>query len=230
LTVELDALAAAPSPEVVAERLAAVRARVAAAGRDPAAVRIVAVTKGYRPEAVDAALAAGLVDLGENRPDELVAKAARTPSVPGLCWHFLGAIQRRRIGELAGVVGVWQTVARPEEGRAIAALHPGAHVLVQVNAAGTPGQNGCTLGEVPAMVTELRGTGLDVRGLMLLAPRGSAAARTAMRSVAETARGLGLTELSMGMTDDLDEALAEGATMVRVGRALFGPDPGSGPP
>jgi PLP dependent protein len=223
LTVEPGALAAPPAPEVVAQRLAEVRARVAAAGRDPASVRIVAVTKGYRHEAVEAALSAGLVDVGENRADELVAKAARVSPVPGLCWHFLGALQRRRIRELAGVVGFWQTVARPEEGRAIAAMVPGAPVLVQVNAAGSPGQNGCALGEVPGLVAELRGAGLDVRGLMLLAPRGSAAARAAMRGVAEEARRLELTELSMGMTDDLDEALAEGSTMLRVGRALFGP-------
>jgi len=215
----LDALAPPAPAEVVGERVDALRARIAAAGRDPRTIRIVAVTKGYRVDAVHAALAAGLTDIGENRAEELLAKAA-VVAVP--CWHYLGAIQRRRVGRLAPVVGMWQTVARAAEGAAIAAHAPGAAVLVQVDPTATPGHNGCALDEVPAVVAALRALALDVRGLMLLAPRAPGdRVRATMRSVAEAASALGLGEVSMGMTDDLDEALAEGTTMVRIGRGLF---------
>jgi len=219
--------AAAPPADVVAARVEALRRHIAEAGRDPASVRIVAVTKGFGPDAVAAALAAGLRDIGENRVDELLAKAhafpAAGPDAP--CWHYLGAIQRRRVPELAPVVGVWETVARVEEGRSIAARAPGAAVLVQVDVSGLPGHNGCAPAAVPDLVAALRTLPLEVRGLMLLAPQGpDAEVRAAMRTVAAAA-ALGLPEVSMGMTDDLDAALAEGTTMVRVGRGLFGPRP-----
>jgi len=226
---DLGALAQPPPADVVAGRVDALRRRIERRGRDPETVRIVAVTKGFAPGAVDAAMAAGVTDIGENRAEELLAKARLLGSAPldrAPCWHYLGAVQRRRVAALAGVVGMWQTLARRDEGVVIAAHSPAAPVLVQVNAAATPGQNGCPLHEAPGLVEELRASGLDVRGLMVLAPRApSAEVRRAMRSVAATAADLGLAELSMGMTDDLDEALDEGATIVRIGRGLFGERP-----
>jgi PLP dependent protein len=221
------ALAPGPPPDVVVERLAGLRRRIEAAGADPEGVRIVAVTKGFDFAAVEAAMRAGLVDIGENRVDELLAKAARGSELAGTpCWHYLGAIQRRRVPALAPVVGLWQTVARLVEGAAIATHAPGAPVLVQVDAAGRPGQNGCPIAEVPRLVEDLRALALEVRGLMLLAPRGEPTeTRRVMRAVADTGRALGLAELSMGMTDDLDEAVSEGATIVRIGRGLFGERP-----
>ena len=229
---DLGALRAPPPADVVAGRVARLRRRIADTGRDPDTVRIVAVTKGFGIAAVEAAMAAGITDIGENRAEELLAKAGAGAGAgaggAGVVngapqWHYLGAVQRRRVPALAPVVGLWQTVARPAEGVAIAAHAPGAPVLVQVNAAGTAGQNGCSLNEVPGVVDALRTVALEVRGLMVLAPRGpSDEVRRVMRTVAHAAADLGLAELSMGMTDDLDEALAEGTTMVRVGRGLFG--------
>jgi PLP dependent protein len=224
---DLGTLAPSPPVEVVAGRVEQLRGRIVAAGRDPGTVRIVAVTKGFGIAAVEAALASGITEIGENRADELLAKVAAgaggAAASPGPHWHYLGAIQRRRVPALAPVVGLWQTVARPAEGAVIATHAPGAPVLVQVNAAGSPGQNGCSLSEVPGLVERLRTLALDVRGLMLLAPQGPAdEVRRLMRSLAHSAADLHLPELSMGMTDDLDEALAEGATIVRVGRGLFG--------
>jgi uncharacterized pyridoxal phosphate-containing UPF0001 family protein len=228
-----DAAPPAPAPasvppvEVVRARLEVLRRRIADAGRDPAGVRIVAVTKGFAPEAVRAALAVGLPDIGENYAAELISKAAElSGSTDGACWHYLGAVQRRRVRSLAPVVGCWQTVCRGVEGEAIASHAPGAAVLVEVDTTGLPGRNGAPPGDVPALVGSLRGQGLDVRGLMIVGPPGPPeAARPAFRVTARLAADLGLPEISMGMTDDLEVAVSEGSTMVRVGRALFGERP-----
>ena len=230
------ALAVPPPAEVVAARVVALRHRIEDAGRDPAGVRIVAVTKGFTAGAIDAARAAGLTDIGENYADEFVAKLRDVSSAggapdaatasPPTRWHYLGAIQRRRVRMLAPVVSWWQTVARVSEGEAIASRAPGATVLVEVETTGIPGRNGCAPSEVPALVTTLRAAGLDVRGLMTVGPPGPPVeSRRSFRVTAELARALGLPEVSMGMTDDLEAALSEGSTMLRVGRALFGERP-----
>jgi len=214
--------------------------RIELAGGDPDAVRIVAVTKGFGPDAVRAALAAGLCDIGENYAQELLAKAAAllgapSPSSPDaldtrgdgrLRWHFLGGIQRNKVKGLAPLVACWQSVARAVEGEAIARHCPGASLLVEVDLTGAPSRNGCAPGEVPALVATLRSFDLDVRGLMTVAPAaGGDVARRAFRTCRELADRLDLPERSMGMSGDLELAVAEGTTMVRLGRALFGERP-----
>jgi PLP dependent protein len=215
--------------DAVAERLRSVRRRIEHAGGDPSTVRVVAVTKGFGPEAVVAARDAGLHDIGENYANELVAKAAELegrPSAPSAVrWHFLGAIQRNKVARLAPVVGVWQSVARAEEGARIARYAPGATVLVEVDTTGLPGRNGCPPDGVRALVPRLRDDGLDVRGLMTVAAPGPEAADAAFATVRSLADDLGLEERSMGMTDDLEAAVRAGTTMVRIGRALFGERP-----
>ncbi len=140
------------------------------------------VTKGFGPEAVVAARAAGLDDIGENYANELVAKAAEVagdPSSPSpLRWHFLGAIQRNKVARLAPIVGLWQSVSRVEEGARIARFAPGATVLVEVDTTGLSGRNGCPPDGVRALVPRLRDAGLDVRGLMTVAAPGLEAARS----------------------------------------------------
>jgi hypothetical protein len=213
----------------VAERLHSVRLRIEQAGGDPATVRVVAVTKGFGPEAVIAARDAGLHDIGENYANELVEKASvvesdrSTPSP--LRWHFLGAIQRNKVARLAAVVGVWQSVSRAEEGARIARFSPGATVLVEVDTTGLSGRNGCPPDGVRALVGRLRDDDLDVRGLMTVAAPGPEAASAAFATVRSLADELGLEERSMGMTDDLEAAVRAGTTMVRIGRALFGERP-----
>lgn len=202
------------------------RHRIEGAQGDPGAVRIVAVTKGFGPDAVEAALAVGLADLGENYAQELLVKAPQAEAARGGVtprWHFLGAVQRNKVAALAPVVDCWQGVARRVEGEAIARRRPGATVLVQVDLTGRPDRNGCSPAEVAELVSELSGLGLDVRGLMTVAPPGPDRARQAFRTVRELADRLGLPERSMGMSDDLEAAVAEGSTMVRIGRGLFGP-------
>ncbi len=204
-----------------------VRQRIADAGGDPDRVRVVGVTKGFGPETARAASEAGLSDLGENYAAELVAKAAALPpaGTGGPTWHFLGTVQRNKVADLAPVVGVWQSVARPAEGERIARFSPSAHVLVQVDTTGLPGRNGCPPSDAGALVAHLRQVGLDVRGLMTVAAPGEAAATGAFETVRQLADELGLEERSMGMTDDFEIAVAAGSTMVRVGRALFGERP-----
>ncbi|MGH9087650.1 MAG: YggS family pyridoxal phosphate enzyme [Acidimicrobiales bacterium] len=206
----------------MAAAAAAVRARIAAAGGDPGTVRVVAVTKGFGPDVARATVAAGLLDVGENYAQELLAKAVGWDTVPAPRWHFLGAVQRNKVPALAPVVDCWQSVARAVEGEAIARRRPGAGVLVEVDLTGRKGRNGCSPDAVPALVTDLGSLGLDVRGLMTVAPPGPGGARPAFRTVRDLADRLGLPERSMGMSGDLEDAVAEGSTMVRVGRALFG--------
>ncbi len=229
-----SASSAAHDSDEVARRVRAIHERIAEAGGDPAAVRVVAVTKGFGPDAVRAARQAGLGDLGENYAAELLAKASAAEEGPVLnagraaadvVWHFLGPVQRNKVAKLAPIVGLWQSVAREAEGARIAQFAPGAAVLVQVDTTGQSGRNGCTPGEAGVLVDGLRAFGLDVRGLMTVAAPGEAAARQAFATVGLLADDLGLEERSMGMSDDLEAAVAAGSTMVRVGRALFGDRP-----
>jgi pyridoxal phosphate enzyme (YggS family) len=172
-----------------------------------------------------AALAAGLADLGENRAQELLAKApelAGDPAAPR--WHFLGALQRNKVRALAPWVSCWQSVDRPELGPVLARHAPGATVLVEVNLAGEPQKSGCAPGEAPALRDALAGLGLVVAGLMAVPPAHDDP-RPWFAALRELGERLGVAELSMGMTDDFEVAVEEGATIVRVGRALFGERP-----
>lgn len=208
----------------VARRLAALHRRIEAAGGDPGRVAVVAVTKTFGPEAVVAAVEAGCTLVGENYAQELVAKAtalAGDPRTEGrLHWQFLGAIQRNKVGSLAPHVACWQSVARLAEGEAIARRRPGAPVMVEVETTGRPGRNGCPAEGVPDLVRSLAAAGLTVRGLMTVATPDDPTA--AFRITRRLADDLGLAERSMGMSDDLEPAVAEGSTMVRIGRGLFG--------
>jgi len=217
----------ATPPDDLEDRLGAVRRRIAAAGGDPARVAVVAVTKGFGPAAVEAAARASL-DVGENYAQELVAKQAELAGTPGAAdvrWHFLGAVQRNKVRRLAPVVSVWQALVRAVEGEEIARAAPGTSVLVEVLTAPGSGRNGVPPRDVAPLVGQLRALDLDVRGLMTVAPQDPAAARAGFAAVTRLADELGLAERSMGMTGDLELAVAEGSTMVRVGRALFGDRP-----
>jgi pyridoxal phosphate enzyme (YggS family) len=213
----------------VAEAVAAVRARIdaaaARAGRDAADVTLVAATKTVDPERVRAVVAAGVADVGENRAQELLEKA---PVVDGACWHFVGALQRNKVRALAPWVVCWHSVDRAVLGAEIARRAPGARVLVEVNLAGEHQKHGCAPELAPGLVDELRGQGLAVAGLMAVPPAGEEP-RPWFAALRELAIRLDLRELSMGMTDDFEVAVEEGATMVRVGRALFGDRPVADP-
>jgi PLP dependent protein len=224
--------------ELVASRLATVRARVVAAGGGPE-VEVLAVTKGFGPDAIEAAIGAGLVDVGENYAQELLDKASALPPDPTAAgerprFHFIGRLQRNKVRQLVDLVVLWQTVDRLELAVEIAKRAPSAAVLVQLNLSGQAQKGGCEPTETADLVTAARGLGLDVRGLMGVAPAGEPeAARPGFRQLVALADSLDLPIRSIGMSGDLEVAVAEGSTMVRIGRGLFGerpPGPGrSGP-
>lgn len=235
-------------------RAALVRSRIAraavAVGRDPGAVTLVAVTKTHPVAVAAAALRAGLTDLGENRVDELVERAA---ALPGARWHLVGRLQGNKVRDAVGRATVIHSVDRPGLVDAIArrAAAQGLvqAILVQVNVGDDPAKGGCRLAEAEGLVAYAREhRGVRVEGLMtvpplpppgvdpLLAARPHFAALRELRDrigsapapgevPGGTERGL---HLSMGMSQDLEAAVAEGATMVRIGTALLGPRPAAG--
>ena len=218
------------------ERLAHVRVEIArrqaGAGRgDP--VTIVAVTKGFGPEAVAAALAAGLVDLGENRVQEALAKLD-TPAGRRATWHLIGHLQRNKAKQVPGrfaLVHSLDSGALAEElDRRAGARGVRQRVLLQVNVAGEAEKSGCTPAEAPALARRVAALPqLALEGLMTIAPftddpdvqrrtfRGLRVLRDALQE-----EGLWLPTLSMGMSADYGTAVEEGATVIRLGTVLFG--------
>lgn len=213
------------SADDVAANLAVVRDRIAASGRDPDTITVVGVTKDQPRDVIPAALAAGLVDLGENRADALVTAASEHA---GARWHYLAPIQRNKVAQLGPHVAVWQTVDREAAAEAIAKHSAAGEVLVQVNLTDDPNRGGCALSEAAPLVGALRDQGMSVRGLMAIGPLGPpAASRDGFRSVCALADELELPVRSLGMSGDLEVAVEAGSTMVRIGAALFGPRPGA---
>lgn len=212
-------------PEVVSARVRALRSRIAAV--TDREVRIVAVTKGFGAGAVRAALAAGIHDVGENYAQELLDKhAALGELAREVRWQFIGRLQRNKVRSLASVVSCWQTIDRDELAAELSRRAPGAAVLVQLNLSGEPQKGGCPIDDAPRLVARCSQLGLEVRGLMGVGPAGPPErARRGFRHLVALADELGLPERSIGMTADLEVALEEGSTMVRVGRELFGPRP-----
>ena len=208
----------------VAERVAGVRERIAASGGSPQ-VGIVAVTKRFTTAHAEAAAAAGCMAIGENYAQELLAKwADRRPPVE---LQFIGQLQRNKVRHLAGVVDVFATVDRPALVAELVRRVPAARVFVQVDTTGEPGKGGCPLEEVPALVEAAVAAGLRVEGLMTVGPTegGAERARSGFRAVRVLTDRLGLGECSMGMTADLEVAVQEGSTQLRLGTVLFGPRP-----
>ncbi len=207
--------------ERVAANLTLVQARIASTGRDPQSVRVVAVTKTFSPAEVRAAYDVGLRDVGENYVDELCEKREATPELD-LHWHFLGALQTNKIPRIVRCADLLSGVTRTREIDVIAKVSPGQRVDLQVDFTGEGQRNGAAPREVAELVAYARARTLFVRGLMVVAPRGEKETRDAFRRTRDLADQLGLTERSMGMSDDLEIACELGSTEVRVGRALFG--------
>ncbi|HSN02853.1 MAG TPA: YggS family pyridoxal phosphate-dependent enzyme [Acidimicrobiales bacterium] len=216
--------------ERVARNLAALRERIAATGRDPSGVRVVAVTKTFGPEAVLAAQSAGLDAVGENYLVELEDKRAALGGA-AVAWHYLGALQSNKIARVAAVADVICTVSRDKEIERLAGIGATARLYVQVDFTGLAQRNGANPGEAAELVARARDRGLAVVGLMTVAPPDPAGAERSFRDTARLADELGLEVRSMGMSDDLELACRWGTSEVRVGRALFGPRaPRANPP
>ena len=216
--------ASSASPDLTARvgaNVTALRERIARTGRDPASIRLVAVTKTFGVEAVDAALANGLHDLGENYVDELETKAARRRGAR-LTWHYIGALQSNKIARICSSAQVVATVSRTKELERVARSDHHPELLIQVDYTGAATRNGASADEVPALLRRARDLELEVRGLMTVAAPDPAMARSAFANLARLREELGLVECSMGMSDDLEIACELGTTELRIGRALFG--------
>ena len=226
------------SESAVAARLAAVRARVAdaalAAGRDPAEVGIIGVSKRQSLAAVRAALAAGLEDFGENFVQEALGKMDALG--PGQArWHFIGALQSNKTAAVAERFDWVHSVDRDKLAERLSRQRPAGlpplNVCVQVHIGDEPSKSGVAPDEAGALARRVAGLpGLRLRGLMAVPPPETDATRQRAwcRRLAElfaeiNAAGLAMDTLSMGMSDDLEAAVAEGATVVRIGTAIFGP-------
>jgi pyridoxal phosphate enzyme (YggS family) len=214
----------------IAARLAEVTERIeaAAGGR---AVTVIGVTKAFGAGLLTEAAAAGLTDLGENYAQEVQAKVgalgwveADRPAVPRL--HFIGGLQRNKIKRLAPWIHLWQTVDRAALVDTLATRVPGTRVLIQVNTTGEPQKSGCRPDEAAGLVERAVDAGLGVSGLMTIGPTDpDADPRPGFVALRTLVDRLGLTEASMGMSADYEAAVAEGATMVRLGSVLFGSRP-----
>lgn len=227
--------------EGIPERVRAVRRRIeeaaAACGRDPAEIRLVAVSKTWPPQAVVAAHEAGLGVFGENYVQEARDKIAALAALP-LRWHLIGHLQTNKAKfavRLFDLIHTLDSVRLAREIDRLAARLPKVQdVLIQVSLAGEETKSGASPAEVPALLAEAsRLSHLRVLGLMTIPPyfddperaRPYFARLRALRDRLEEESGIALPELSMGMTGDFEAAIAEGATLVRIGTAIFGNRP-----
>ena len=214
----------------IAANIADVRSRIGRAaeraGRDPAGVRLVAVTKSTGADGVRAAYDAGLREFGENRVADAAAKLAQLEDFrESVTWRLVGHLQRNKARDALGLFDIIDSVDSERLAERIDGLASSpVPVLLEVNVSGEPAKHGFDLAEVDKAAGRIgRRRNLEVRGLMAMAPRveDPGEARPFFRALREAAERLGLTELSMGMTGDFEVAVEEGATMVRIGRALF---------
>ncbi len=229
----------------IASAVAAVRARIVQAcvraGRAPDAVRLVVATKTVPPAGVLAAIRGGADTVGENVIQEMTAKQdalAGEPDASGTRWDFIGTLQRNKVKQVVGRVAMVHGVDSVRLAEAMSARASAAglvqEVLIEVNVSGEATKHGFPVAGLPGAVTEIGDlSGVVVRGAMTVAPaRDPEQARRCFASLAQIIREdwwpAGAGELSMGMSDDFELAIEEGATMVRVGSAIFGAHSGLG--
>jgi pyridoxal phosphate enzyme (YggS family) len=210
----------------VADNLAAVRERIARAGRDPNEIAIVAVTKGFDVSVCRDAVASGLPMLGENRVQEALGKMEQLPEAE---WHLIGHLQTNKARQAAGRFALIQSVDSVRLAEVIARLAPLQPVLVEVNVAREPQKSGADPAEALDVITAAAGM-LDLQGLMGMGPSAGDPAEAfaelrELRDEAEQRLGTKLPILSMGMSGDFEAAVAAGSTMLRLGQVLFGPRP-----
>jgi PLP dependent protein len=230
------------APQFSPAALQSVRSRIAraaaAAGRDPESIRLLAVSKLQPATMVRAAVAAGQRDFGENYVQEGAEKIDALADLPGLAWHFIGQLQGNKTREVATRFDWVHTVDRERIAARLSAQRPHhappLQVLLQVSLADEPGKGGVPPAGTPDLARAVAALpGLRLRGLMCIPPPAAdlQAQRVPFRQLRElllqlNAAGHALDTLSMGMSDDLEAAVLEGSTLVRVGTAIFGPRPG----
>ena len=215
--------------EQLAQNLAAVRERIARAAdrarRDPGGILLLAVTKVFPAEAICAAHALGLREFGENYVQELEGKAPAVAALEGARFHLIGHLQSNKSARAAELFHVVQTVDSPKLARRLDAAGRTLDVMIEVKLSSEEAKSGVDPAELAVLVETIRGCpNLRLRGLMTMPPwsEDPEAPRPIFRRLRELAERHALNELSMGMSNDLETAIEEGSTCVRVGTALFG--------
>jgi hypothetical protein len=228
-------MAVSEYPEAdVAANLARVRERIAeacrTARRDPTSVELIAVTKGQSADAIREAYRAGQRRFGENYVQEFTRKAAALKDLGDLRWHFVGHLQRNKVKDVVAIDCAIDTLDSERLAEALdQRARAGKRVLdvrIEVNVGDEPQKSGATEAGLDALVARVGALpNLRLRGLMAIPPAASShpeSSRPYFRRLRELAVGFGLPDVSMGMSHDLEIAIDEGATMVRVGTAIFG--------
>ncbi len=218
------------SPDEIRSNYAAVMGRINAAcqraGRKAGEVTLVSVTKTFPADAVTAAIAAGATDIGENRVQE--ARDKKPLATGNARWHLIGHLQSNKVKDAVRVFDVIQTIdsvpLAEKVAKAAAAERKTIEVMIEVNIGREPQKAGAGPDQVEALARDVgRLDGLHLTGLMTIPPVGEpSATRAYFRELRSMRDALGLRDLSMGMTEDFEVAIEEGATVVRVGRAIFG--------
>jgi hypothetical protein len=223
------------APEEIANRLREVRNRVSNAAmrssRAADSIRLVLACKTQPLEAIRAAYDAGARDFGENYVQEAVSKREHLRDLKDATWHLIGHLQTNKIKLAANTFGIIQTIDSIRLADALARLRvsPPIRVLIEVNLGAEASKSGIGIEDAGELVENARGK-LEIAGLMTIAPHSESVgdARRYFANLRELrdrlaeSTGLALSELSMGMTEDFEVAIEEGATMVRIGRAVFG--------
>lgn len=218
-----------PTAQALGERLNAVRERIARAAerahRDPQTILLLAVTKVFPATVIEEAYALGLREFGENYVQELEGKYGQVHNLEGVRFHLIGHLQSNKSGKAAELFDVVQTVDSAKLARRLNGAGRSLEVMLEVKLAPEEAKSGAAPEELPELIAAVQALArLRLTGLMTMPPWSddSEASRPYFRRLRELAERHGLPQLSMGMSGDLEVAIEEGSTCVRVGTALFG--------
>ena len=205
--------------EEVKERLEVINEIIDAKAQNP--VTLIGVTKGFTHEEVNIASELGIKNFGENYAQELLTK---NPLVdPEISWHYIGQLQSNKIRKISHLVDVWHSVTSLKLAREIHKRNDQAQILLQVSLMGPSNSKGFEVEQLPQLISELRDMNIDISGLMTMGvPGDMVATRVVFKELRKLADTFELPECSMGMSDDFEIALECGASMIRVGSAIFG--------
>ena len=205
--------------EEIKERLEEINEIIDAKAQNP--VTLIGVTKGFTHEEVNIASELGIKNFGENYAQELLTK---NPLVdPEINWHYIGQLQSNKIRKIFHLVDVWHSVTSLKLAREIHKRDDQAQILLQVSLMGPSNSKGFEVEQLPQLISELRDMNIDISGLMTMGvPGDMVATRVVFKELRKLADTFELPECSMGMSDDFEIALESGASMIRVGSAIFG--------
>ena len=205
--------------EEIKERLQVINKIIDAKAQNP--VTLIGVTKGFTHEEVNIASELGIKNFGENYAQELLTK---NPLVdPEISWHYIGQLQSNKVRKISHLVDVWHSVTSLKLVREIHKRNDQAQILLQVSLMGPSNSKGFEVEQLPQLISELRDMNIDISGLMTMGvPGDMVATRVVFKELRKLADTFELPECSMGMSDDFEIALESGASMIRVGSAIFG--------